>query len=548
MRVDPMPVRHGGAVVCHFDVTDCVQARRRLQESLERYELATLGGHIGVWDWELATGELRVDPALKRLLGFDAAEIPDRQEDWWARVHHEDREHYTTLLETPMRSGTRSVEVEHRKLDASGNARWFLSRASLLRDENGHPVRLLGLDTDITDRKAAEQVLIRETRRYQDIFRAAGVAIVEVDFSAAVRLTETLLAEGVVDLRAHLSANPEHLRATLPSIRIIDANAQAIRLAGASARQALLNRVPDCLTGDGGRLFLELVLALAEGREEHTAELRSQPLNGKLRDIVATTRFPRATGAQHTALICLHDVTDLVSFQQRYRMASAAGSVTVIDYDLITRSIDADAVLGLLSGSSNGTGRRVDWLTFVHPRDVGRVLAHEQSLLVGTADTPDGPPPIAFRIRGPHGGLRWLLKRGAIVRAIDGTPLRFLGTLADITTLKQGEAVLRRTHRRIRTLTERLVATQEAERRRIARELHDDINQRLAVAAIGMSNLHASLSGAPEEVKARVAKLKAEVSDLITGIPGAYPMSCIRACSSMLVWWPQCAPCAANSA
>ena len=514
MRVDPMPARHGGAVVCHFNVTDTVQARRRLQESLERYELATLGGHIGVWDWELATGALRVDPALKRLLGFEAEEISDRKEDWWARVHHEDRAHYVSLLEAPLRSETRSVEVEHRKLDSSGHTRWFLSRASLLSDEQGRPERLLGLDTDITDRKTAEQELIRETSRYQNIFRAAGVAIVEADFSAAARLVDTLQGEGVTDLRAYLNGQPDLLRATLYSIRIVDANAQAVRLAGASSRQALLNRVPDCLTGDGEGHFLELVVALAQGRKEHKAELRSHMLNGRLHDIVATTRFVRAAGLRPSALICLHDITDLVSFQQRYRMATSAGSVTVIDYDLATRSLEAQAVLGAQASLPAGQEARCDWLTFVHPLDAQRVLKHERALL----EQPAAAQPISFRIYHPNGRVRWLLKRGTVVQAIDGTPLRFLGTLADITTLKQSEAALRRMHRRIRSLTERLVAAQEAERRRIARELHDDINQRLAVAAISMSNLHESLAAAPAQVKSRVALLQAEVSDLITAI------------------------------
>ncbi|MGH7460866.1 MAG: PAS domain-containing protein, partial [Longimicrobiales bacterium] len=58
LQIDPMPARHGGAVVTHMDVTDRVLAHQRLQESLERYELATLSGRIARWDWDLASGSM----------------------------------------------------------------------------------------------------------------------------------------------------------------------------------------------------------------------------------------------------------------------------------------------------------------------------------------------------------------------------------------------------------------------------------------------------------------------------------------------------------
>jgi PAS domain S-box-containing protein len=518
MRVDPMPVRHGGAVICHMEVTDRVVARQRLQESLERYELATLSGRIALWDWDVPTGSMRVDPALKRLLGFQADEIADRIEAWRARVHPDDRELYASVMEAHVRGESKAIELEHRKLDANGNARWFLSRGGLRRAANG-PLRVLGLDTEITERIEAERALFHETRRYQDIFASAGVAILEADYSSVLRLIRKLSGEGVTDLRSHLMRHRDLLRNALFSITLIDANPQAVRLAGVASRRELLARVPfgisESLDGAEHHL-LEQIIALAEGRTEYTAELSLRTLGGAVRDVVFTTRFPVPVGAEQTALLCAHDVTELVAFRRRQEMASAAGAVSVFEYELASGTLKADGNLSALGNIPDGE----DWLRHIHQADVQRVVAHQRAILAGDGGRKGNTPwgPLEFRVRQLDGGLRWLLQRGTLVRAIDGTPLRVIGTLTDITALKRGQAALRRAHRQIRDLTARLVAAQEAERRSFARELHDDVNQRLAGAGIALTNLQLNLGGASPQVRERVAELQTEIRELIIGI------------------------------
>ncbi|MGH7469167.1 MAG: PAS domain-containing protein [Longimicrobiales bacterium] len=519
MRVDPMPARHGGVVVCHLDITERVRARQRLHESLERYELATLSGRIALWEWEVKTGTLRVDPTLKQLLGFENGEIADRMDAWVARVHPEDRFAYTTSLEAHVCGAATSVEIEHRKLDARGNVRWFLTRGSLRPDGSSQTLRMLGLDTEITERKTAELQLIRETRRYQNIFAAAGVGILEADYSPAMRLIKRLSAEGITDLRAHLAAHPDLLRSTLQSIRLIDANPQAIQLAGASSKEVLLACPQGDITLDAERHFLEQILALADGREVYETEMKIRTFSGQTRDIVFTARFPAPDGLQQTALLTGHDVTELASFQRRYEMAASAGSVSVFDHDLTTGFVRTDTRAGQVAASAYS---REDWLAQVYPDDVARVLAYESAMLSvdwPRDDAANSPlPPIEYRMVCADGPIRWLLKRGTLMRALDGKPVRLIGTLTDVTTLKRGEAALRRTHRQIRELTARLIATQEAERRRIARELHDDVNQRLAGAAISLSNLQQKLAASTVPVLERVGRLQSDIHSLIVGI------------------------------
>jgi PAS domain S-box-containing protein len=140
------------------DITDRKRAEAALRESAQRYALASAAGGVGVWDWNLETNELYVDPGLKSLLGFDDDEITRRPEDWGSRVHPADVPVTTALVQACIDGDTDVYEVEHRMVHKDGSVRWFLSRGSAMRAEDGSLRRFVGTKVDITERKrAAEQ-------------------------------------------------------------------------------------------------------------------------------------------------------------------------------------------------------------------------------------------------------------------------------------------------------------------------------------------------------------------------------------------------------
>ena len=73
-----------------LDITERKASEDALRESQQRYTLATAAGAVGVWDWNLETSEVYVDPTLKSILGFDDAGITNRADDWGSRVHLDD--------------------------------------------------------------------------------------------------------------------------------------------------------------------------------------------------------------------------------------------------------------------------------------------------------------------------------------------------------------------------------------------------------------------------------------------------------------------------
>jgi PAS domain S-box-containing protein len=125
----------------------------------DRYRRAAAAGGVGVWDWNLATGEIFVDPILKELLGYQDHEIRNHLDDWGRLVHPDDAAAVFEHAQAHIRGEAPSYEIEHRMLHRDGSIRWFLARGSVTRDEHGAAVSMAGTDTDITGRKRSEAAL-----------------------------------------------------------------------------------------------------------------------------------------------------------------------------------------------------------------------------------------------------------------------------------------------------------------------------------------------------------------------------------------------------
>jgi two-component system, LuxR family, sensor kinase FixL len=137
--------------------------RRRTEQELRtghtRYGLATVAGSVGVWDWNLETNDIYVDPALKNILGFADEEIVNHLDDWGLRVHPEDGERVMAAAQAHIDGRTTAFEVPHRMVHKDGSIRWFLARGVVVERKGGRATRMTGTDTDITAQKEAEHAL-----------------------------------------------------------------------------------------------------------------------------------------------------------------------------------------------------------------------------------------------------------------------------------------------------------------------------------------------------------------------------------------------------
>ena len=142
------------------DITERKKAEEALRQSEERWQFALEGAGDGVWDLNLKTGVTFRSRRWKEMLGYGEHDIADTMEEWYRLVHPEDREEIDRNLEKHLRGETPVFNSEHRMRCSDGSYRWVLDRGKVIEwDRDGSPLRIIGTQTDISERKHAVEVL-----------------------------------------------------------------------------------------------------------------------------------------------------------------------------------------------------------------------------------------------------------------------------------------------------------------------------------------------------------------------------------------------------
>lgn len=144
------------------EIAERQQVEVALRVSQERYALAVKGAKDGLWDWNLESSEIYFSSRWKSMLGYEDREIDRSPTQWFSRVHPEDIEPLKFALAKHFRGYSVHFESEYRLLHRDGSYRWMLSRGLAVRHANGEAFRIAGCQTDITERKLAEEKLLHD--------------------------------------------------------------------------------------------------------------------------------------------------------------------------------------------------------------------------------------------------------------------------------------------------------------------------------------------------------------------------------------------------
>ena len=158
-----MPVRDPTGKVVWFgtntDITEQRQIEEALAENQERLRLAQEVARIGTFVWNLQTGESQLTPELEAMYGLPPGGFAEGKRTWQDLICPEDRDQGVLYVQEVMEKG--SFAAEWRVTWPDGTARWLFGRAWVSKDDTGKPLRLMGANTDVTERKLAELEVLR---------------------------------------------------------------------------------------------------------------------------------------------------------------------------------------------------------------------------------------------------------------------------------------------------------------------------------------------------------------------------------------------------
>jgi two-component system, sensor histidine kinase and response regulator len=209
-----LKVQHQAQLAALNLMEDAITARNQaetvnaaLRESEQRLILAQEGAHVGIWDWDISNDQSYWSPECLKLYGLAPGELK-RNEDFLARVHPDDLPLFEAVWASHILQG-KPFEMEFRFRRDSGEVCWLVSKGQAQYDQNGKPIRLSGINLDITERKNSEQQL----RKLVEVVEQSPVSTIITGLDGTIEYVNEAFIQGSGYSREELvGQNPRVLK------------------------------------------------------------------------------------------------------------------------------------------------------------------------------------------------------------------------------------------------------------------------------------------------------------------------------------------------
>jgi PAS domain S-box-containing protein len=409
-----------GGVGVNHDVTERVRAEAALREreALLRgaFEHAPIGMALtspdGRW--------LRVNRALCDILGYSEAEL--LATSFQAITYGDDLSISTQRVEELITERRSTYQIEKRYVHRQGHAVWVSLSVALVRDDEEQPLYLLAQIQDITERMRTVTALRESERRAAAQLEGALDCVVTIDAEGQILEFNPAAERTFGYARAAVLGRPMAELIVPPAMRAAHRNGLAGHLATGESR--ILGR------------RIEVPAVRADG-SEFPAELTvvRLPVDGA----PVFTAFMRDISERRQAEDALR------ASERRFRLATRATSDIVYDWDIATDELFWGETLMTSFGydPAQVAPQLAWWTERVHPEDVDRVSATVAATLAGDATGWSAE----YRFRRADDTYATVLDRGYLLRDDAGRPVRFVGSMSDLTERERLQAQLRQSQK-----------------------------------------------------------------------------------------------------
>ena len=502
------------------DITERKRAAEALRESEQRLRMAQQAARIGSFEWNIQTNVNTWTPELEAMYGLQPGQFGRTEAAWEQLVHPEDREPTIALVNRTFETGE-PVEGEWRVQWADGSVHWIYGRFQLQKDEAGKPLRLTGVNIDITERKQAQAELEQHRHHLEELVhqRTAELEAANVQLQAEVtdrKRAEAALRDSERFVNSVAAASPHCFYLfDFDTMGLSYENRPIVRDLGYPPEVQEAVRHLDA--------FREL---MPPEEMPHLARLldewRTLP-DGHVRDDEYYLRHADGTihsfagrelvfarrpdGSVRQILGSLLDITGRKQAEEALRESELFYRQTLESIPGMVFTTRPDGYCdyqsqqwvdytGVPMSEHLGDG----WNKLLHPDDRPRAYAAWRDAVEGRA-----PYDLEYRVRRHDGQYEWFKVIGRPIRDARGQIVRWFGVAANINDLKRAEQQLKdlnetlerrvtaRTEeadhraRQLSELAAELTRAEQRERQRIAQVLHDHLQQLLVGARFNVS-------------------------------------------------------------
>jgi len=435
-----------------IDITEVRKAEHESRDSEARLLLALEAGRQGTFSWDMATDRIRASDTFAVLHGWPPGRSEVSVEESLARVHPDDKHLLEALMEDAI-EGRVPERIAYRVVWADGGVHWVEGIGRLFRDASGKPSQVVGVISDVTERKRAESDLRDSEERFRLLATHAPIGIIQSD------------SEG----------------------RTFFVNSKWCEIAGAAPEECMAYGWKEFLHPDDRAGLVESWnAAMADGRTYFSAEFRFLRKDGSIRQARSTaTLIHDADGVPTGQIGITEDVTERKAAEDTIR-ARESQLRGILD--------NAPAVIYL----KDSEGRYL-----LTNRRFREVIERAGESIVGLTDSDYFPEPIArtfqdsdaaiWRTQGPlnfeedapHAdGLHTYRSVKFPVRDEAGHMIAMGGISTDITDLKAAHEALTAE----RELLRNLIEVQEKEKQFLCHEFHDGLMQYAVGSLMSLSS------------------------------------------------------------
>ena len=459
------------------DITVRKRAQEELRKSEERLRLAIQAGKMFTCDWDATTNVFTHSPESVQILGEDQASS-STGEQILDSVHPEDREVFTAAAAslTPEKP---DIRISYRMMRSDGTVIWLERNSRAQFDPQGRLLRIIGIVTDITERKRAEDAVRQSEEKYRRIVETTNEGIWLLDSNFDTSFVNRQMAE-------MLGYQPAEMLGRSVFDYFFPEDVGRKRRGLARRREKHSEQLDDRLRRkDGAELWVRMTaipISKDNGDFDGSMAIVADISSQRLAEIALRESESRFRLVANTApmLIWMSDTSRLCTYFNHSWLAFTG------------RSMEQEL----------GNG----WTEGVHPEDLQKCFdtyvqafdAHEKFT-------------IEYRLQRYDGEYRWVLDLGVPRFNQDGSFAGYIGSCVDVTDRKLAEEALS-------GVNSKLIEAQERERARISRELHDDISQRLAMLTIELEQLGQKFFDSPPDLLHRVARLRNQSADIATDV------------------------------